>query len=118
MKRSRRLPVLVGFFVIFLIIPLLFILWAAKDLSSNGKSLITAYKGGNFENLKKETAATRGSLQKIDFSLNFLFWMRIIPFAGGYYLDAKGFSSAGSEELIALEKIITNLESSADRRTG
>ncbi len=114
MKRSRRLPVLVGFFVIFLIIPLLFILWAAKDLSSNGKSLITAYKGGNFENLKKETAATRGSLQKIDFSLNFLFWMRIIPFAGGYYLDAKGFSSAGSEELIALEKIITNLESSKE----
>lgn len=112
--RRRRLIVLVGFFVIFLVIPLLFILWAAKDLSSNSKALIAAYKGGNFENLKKGIQATRGSLQKIDLSLNFLFWMRIIPFAGGYYLDAKGLSSAGVEELIALEKIITNLEPSKE----
>lgn len=114
-KLKGRLLVLAGFLIVFLILPLLVIFWGAKDLSSHSKALIAAYKGGNFNDLKKETIATRAALQKIDTPLNFLFWMRIIPFAGGYYSDAKGFSSAGVEELIALEKIIDSLEPYKDQ---
>lgn len=109
-KMTIRLQVLGMFLAVFLFVPLLFIFWGAKDVAIHGKVLVAAYKGGNFDDLKKESGATKFAFQKVDFPLNFLFWLRVVPFIGGYYLDAKGFSSAGVEEITALEKIILNLE--------
>src|SRR5207253_1870308 len=59
-----------------------------------------------------EVGITKGALQKTDLSLNFLFWFRLIPFVGGYYSDAKGFVSAGNQELGAFDKLLGNLDSS------
>lgn len=110
MKFRRRLPAICVLLVLFLCLPSLFIFWGVRDLALHGKALIASYKGGNFDELKKETSATKFALQRIDIPLNFLFWLRVVPLLGGYYLDTKGFSSAGVEELIALEKVIANLE--------
>jgi len=85
-----------------------------KSLVSHSKSLIAAYNLQNYDQIKQEITATKGSLQTIDFSLNFFFWLRIIPFLGGYYQDAKGFSSAGAEEFTVLETLFTSLENTKD----
>ncbi len=109
-KLTRRIVVFLVLLILFSVIPGFFIFLGAKELSTHSKALIAAYKGGNFDSLKKEVTSTKASLQKIDFSLNFLFWLRVIPFLGSYYSDAKGFSGAGVEDLIALEKVVSNLE--------
>ncbi|MCL4415910.1 MAG: DUF4012 domain-containing protein, partial [Actinobacteria bacterium] len=97
--------------VIFaLVIPLFFAYQGLKGALSHGKSLADAYKLQQFDNLKSEILSTRNGLQTANFSLNFLFWLRIIPVAGGYYLDAKKLVDAGTEELTALSTIISNLD--------
>lgn len=93
------------------IIPSFFIFLGLKETVTNGKALAASYKNQNFDEIKEKVSDTKNSLQKIDLSLNLLFWLRIIPIVGGYYSDIKGLSSAGVEELIAVEKILNKLES-------
>lgn len=109
-KTSRRLLVILTIIIIAILIPSIFIFWGLKETVSSGKLLVAAYKEQNFDNLRKETAATKGALQKINFFLNFLFWLRAIPIMGGYYSDVAGFAGAGVEELIAADKLLSNLE--------
>ncbi len=100
---------ILGILILFTIIPSLLTYLGLRQASSHGKSLVNAYKLQNFNSLRNETSATRNGLNLANFSLNFLFWMRIIPFAGGYYSDIKGFVGAGAEELTAIDTILTNL---------
>lgn len=109
-KTLRRLLVILFIFVIVLIIPSIFIFLGLKQVSSHSKSLIAAYKNQQFDSLKTEIVATNNGLKQTNISLGFLFWLRLIPFLGGYYLDAKNLVSAGVEELSALEIILVNLE--------
>lgn len=81
-----------------------------KELSAHGKALSEAYKNQRFDDIQKEVSASRQSLQDIDTSLNFLFWANFIPFVGSYYSDAKKFSSAGVQELAAMETILVSIE--------
>ncbi len=97
--------------VIVFIIPLIFIFFGFKEVSFHSKGLVAAYKGQNYDQLKAETTATKSGLQKMDFALTFLVWLKVIPFVGGYYSDAKGLISGGVEDLTALSTILTNLES-------
>lgn len=110
-KNRRRILVILGVLAISTMIPAIFIYFGFKEVTSHGKGLIDAYKNQNFDLLRKETGTTKRSLQKIDFSLNFLFWLKLVPFLGGYYADAKGFASAGVEEISALDTLFANLES-------
>lgn len=106
--RRRLLVIFITLFVL-VVIPGIFILLGLKEASSHGKALVDAYKAQNFDQLKQEVSATRGGLAKTDISLNFLFWLRIIPIIGGYYSDAKGFVSAGIQELGALDNLLSSL---------
>ncbi len=109
-KVVRRFFVVLVILFLVLLLPSIFIFLGLKETASSGKLLVEAYKEQNFDNLRTEIAATKGALQKINFFLNFLFWLRAIPIVGGYYSDAKGFASAGVEELIAADKLLSNLE--------
>lgn len=109
-KGRRRLLVIFAIFIIALIFPSIFIFLGLKQVSSHSKGLIAAYKSQQFDSLKTEATATKNGLKEINISLSFLFWLRLIPFIGGYFQDAKGFVSAGVEELSALDTILTNLE--------
>ncbi len=111
-KNLIRISVILGILIFFTIIPALFTYIGLKQASSHGKSLVNAYKLQNFNSLKNETSATKNGLNLANFSLNFLFWMRIIPFVGGYYSDIKGVVGAGAEELTAIDTILTNLAQS------
>lgn len=96
--------------LILLIMPSIFIYLGFKDVSSHGKSLIAAYQAQNFDQIKSETNATKNGLQKANFALTFLIWLKAVPLVGGYYSDIKGLVAGGVEDLSALETILTNLE--------
>ena len=108
-KNFIRISVILGVLLILTLIPSLFIYLGVKQVSTHSKSLINAYKQQNFESLQKEVSATKNGLGMTNFSLNFLFWMRIIPFLGGYYSDTKAYVGAGLEELTALDTILKDL---------
>lgn len=109
-KSKRRIYFLIGVLIVALILPSIFIYLGYKEVATHSKNLVAAYKSQNFDDLKKEVVATKSGLQKIDLSLNFLFWLKIIPILGGYYSDAKGFSAAGVEDLMAVDKLLSDLE--------
>lgn len=113
-KGKKRLIVILAIFALDLILPSIFIFLGFKGVSSHAKSMIAAYKSQNFNSLKQEVNATKGSIKQINISLSFLFWLRIVPLLGGYYSDVKGLTSAGVQELTTVDKILTNLESSKD----
>ncbi len=110
-KGKKRLAVILLIILLALAIPSIFIFLGVKQASSHAKSIVEAYKAQNFDQLTSQVNSTKNGLQEADFALNFLFWLKVIPILGGYYSDAKGFSSAGVEELIALNSILTNLAS-------
>ncbi len=111
-KGKLRLLVILVILAIAFTIPSLFAFLGLRDTLSHGKSLVAAYKAQDFDSLKKEVSATKNGLQQANLSLGFLFWLKIIPFLGGYYSDAKGFTNAGAEGLIAADKILSNLKGS------
>ena len=109
-KGLRRLGIIIIILLILLIIPSFFAFLGLKEAASHGKGIIEAYKLQNFSQMKTEISSTKSGLQKADFALNFLFWLKIIPILGGYYGDAKGFISAGVEELAALNTLFKKLQ--------
>jgi hypothetical protein len=111
-KTKRRILVLVAILIVATVIPSIFILLGLKQAASHGKAVVESYKEQNFDKLKQETAKTRGALIQTNLFMGTLFWWRIIPFLGGYYSDAKGLTQAGVEELTAIDKILSKLESS------
>lgn len=110
-KRSfpKRLLIILLILLIIIGIPSYIVYSGLQDISVHGKGLASAYQNQNFGQIQAEVSAIRGSVQKMNVSLVPLFWIRFIPIIGGYYGDIKGLSSAGSEELMALEKILADL---------
>lgn len=109
-----RLLVAVAIVLIALVVPGFFIYQGAKSVSAHAKALSAAYKAENLDQMVTETRATKGALSQVDMSMNFLFWTGLIPFVGGYWQDAKGFTHAGVQEFTALDTILTNLQPSKD----
>lgn len=83
---------------------------SSRQLVANARTLQAALKQENLDQIRQNLANTTSSAKKLDRSLNLLFWVRIIPFAGGYYSDAKHFSSALVSELEAAEAMTKALE--------
>lgn len=106
----RRIWVILLLLFILILIPSVFIYFGSGELVVNAKSLINGYKGQNFDLIESGVTDTKKSLQKVNFGLNLLFWFKIIPIVGGYYSDILGFTSAGVEELKAMEKLVTKLK--------
>jgi glycine/D-amino acid oxidase-like deaminating enzyme len=68
-----------------------------------------AVKRENLDDIKTQVTEIKKATGELNMSLNFLFWMRIIPFVGGYYADAQHFSRAAQHELNAAEAIVESL---------
>lgn len=109
-----RMLVILCLLLVLIIIPSAFIYFGAKEFSVHGKGLMAGYKEQNFDIIKNELGATKRALQKINLSLNLLFWLKLIPVVGGYYSDVKGLTKAGVEELTAMDTILLNLNSSKE----
>lgn len=110
-KRPGRRFFSVALILLILIgLPLFFTFRAGQELSGHSKALASAYSSQNFGQMQAEISGVRGSLQKMDLSLNFLLWLKAIPVIGGYYGDIKSLVSGGAEDTIAMEALFKELK--------
>ena len=108
--RSRRLPIIILITVFVLGLSALLLLTGYQGLKKHASALGVAYKNQNFDGIKTEIGGVKGSLQKIDVPFNIFFFLQWIPFAGGYFSDAKSLVEAGIEELDVVDKMMLTLE--------
>lgn len=73
-----------------------------------------AVKNNDLNGIKKGLSDIKSGDDSLNTSLNFLIWMRIIPFVGGYYADAVHFAKASQYELQAAEVLVNSLDSYKD----
>lgn len=109
-RRSRFILVCIAVLLLVLFFPIHGVYSGFQELKTHGSAIASAYQNQNFGQLHTEVAATKKSLQKIDTSLGFLVWLRVIPILGGYYGDIKALSRGGVEDLEALDKLFTELK--------
>ena len=88
----KRLFLVLAIVLIFTIIPLKLAYDGLKEAQIHSKALASSYQNQNFGQLQVETSNIKGAISKIDTSLAFLFWLRLIPFLGGYYADKLVFN--------------------------
>lgn len=102
--------------LILLIITAL-IYFPVRGVYSSGKRMIAgaremqeAVLNNDLEGIKKGLSEIKSGDDSLNTSLNFLIWMRIIPFVGGYYGDAVHFAKASQYELQAAEILVNSLD--------
>ena len=79
-KRRPRWPLAI---LVIVLLALFFPLQGAysgfQELKAHGQAIGSAYQNQNFGQLQAEISGSHKSLQKIDTSLGFLFWLKAIP---------------------------------------
>lgn len=115
-KKGKKKSKFLRFLIILAVLLVIFYLPAhtiyvsAKDLVKSGKQISAGVKQNDLNQIKTGVVQTKASLDNLNGSLNWFFWLRIIPFFGGYYSDAKHFANAASFELEAAETLIDMIE--------
>jgi hypothetical protein len=114
-KRSWK-KIMVKLFVILLIVGLAIYLPARsmyaslKSLKVHAKEVSAAAKNENLDQIKEGLVKTRADVDSLNSSLNWFFYLGLVPYFGGYYLDAKHFGTAASYELDASQTIVNSLD--------
>lgn len=114
-KRSL-LKTIVRLFIILIILTLVIYL-PIRGIYSSGKTIIASSRAindaltrQNLDDVKKELETIKKADGNLNLSLNFLIWLRIVPYVGGFYADAKHFAKASQYEVQAAQTVITLLE--------
>lgn len=100
--------------LVFLAVPLFGVYNSGKKLASTGRELQAAVQSQNLENINTSLSSVKRDLEAFDKSLNFLVWIRPIPFLGGYWVDAKSAARAGIAGIEAGEILIPTIAPYAD----
>lgn len=115
-KKHNRKTWLIRFGVVILLL-LILIIWplrniyvASKKGSQSGRQLLAAVKQENLDQIRQGLVDTQTSVKEINGSLNWLFWLRVFPFIGGYYTDAKHLAQAAESELEAAIVLADSLD--------
>jgi len=111
-RRIWKISAIILVIILAVGLPLLGAAMSAKTMADGARVLNTAVKGNDFDGIKKGLAEVKSGNSSLGTSLTFLFWLRIVPFAGGFYADAMHFSKAAGYELQAVETLINILEPS------
>lgn len=111
-KRGSKLKKFLILLLIILAIylPLRFAYSFAKQIVQSGKEISFGAKSGNLDIVKKGVVDAKTAASRLNFSLNFLFWLRFIPFLGGYYSDIWHFTKALEYEAEAGRVLVEMLE--------
>lgn len=115
-KKRNWKPILVktgiilGLLLVLIYLPARSIYSSAKKAMVGAQQINAGIKAENLDDIKTGLNTTKSAVDSIDMSLNFYFYLRIIPYLGGFYSDAKHFSSAAKYELQAAESIADGLE--------
>lgn len=107
-RKDWLVKILIGLLIlaVYLYIPSRGIYQSAKELSSSSKVILSGVKNEDLDQIKKGITQSKTAAESMDGSLNWFFWIRIIPVMGSYYSDAKHFTKAAIYELDAADKII------------
>ena len=105
-----RMVIFAVILVVIFYLPVRGMYFAARDISQNSKGITEGLKKSDLSLIKASVANTKASVESLDGSLNWFFWMQAIPFLGGYYMDAKHITSAASYEMKAVETLVNSLD--------
>lgn len=83
---------------------------SARQLAASGREIVVGVKQNDLDQIRRGVAETKRALASLDGSLNWFLWLKIVPFAGGYYSDARHFVTAGRSELTAVEAVVASLD--------
>ncbi len=115
-KRRSFKKTLIRLFLIFLILFLMIFLpvrgvyQSLKRINTAAKTASAGLKSENLDTIRSSVKEMKSASAQLDGSLNWLFWVRIIPFLGNYYADAKHFAKAANYELEAAQTITDSLD--------
>jgi hypothetical protein len=103
--------------IALILIVLSLIYFPVRGVYSSGKRMIAgarqmqeSVKNNDLDGIKKGLAEIKAGDSSLNTSLNFLIWVRIIPFVGSFYADAVHFSKAAGYELQAAEVLVNSLD--------
>lgn len=82
---------------------------STKTIIAESRAMNEAVKNENLDEIKTHVTEIKKATGGLNTSLNFLFWVRIIPYVGSFYADAKHFARASEYELTAAETIVEEL---------
>lgn len=99
---------LVLFVVIYL--PLRGVYQSTRKVINSARAVSASAKMENLDGIRSNLTEMRKANDELNMSLNWLVWMRVIPFVGGYYSDIKKFSNASQYELTAAQTIADSLD--------
>lgn len=96
--------------IVLIYLPVRGIYQSSKNLVHSSKTLATSAQNQNLDDIKKNLSEMKASVDGLNTSLNFIFWVRFIPYFGSFYLDTKHFANAASFELSAISSLVTSIE--------
>ncbi len=105
-----RLLIIVVVIVLAIYLPARSIYSNAKSAMAGSREISEGLKQENLDQIRKGIDHTKSSVDGINMALNFFFYLRIIPFVGNYYADAKHFATAAGYELEAAQIITKELD--------
>lgn len=99
---------LVCFFAIYL--PVRGVYSSTKKVISSAKVVSFAAKQENLDQIRSGIKDMKKASGDLNLSLNFLFWVRFIPYFGNFYADIKHFAKASTYELNAASVMADSLD--------
>lgn len=114
-KRSFKKIALKVFIVLLILfvaiyLPVRGVYQNTRKVVTSARAIQDAAKRENLDDIRKNITEMRKANDGLNLSLNFLIWLRIIPFVGGYYGDIKSFSNAAQHELNAVQTLADSLD--------
>lgn len=83
---------------------------SGKKMIAGARTMNEAVKNNDLDGIKRGLGEIKSGDDTLNISLNFLIWMRVIPFVGSYYGDAVHFAKASQYELQAAKVLVDSLE--------
>lgn len=114
-KRSLKKMALKIFIVLVILfvaiyLPVRGVYQNTRKVVASARGIQDAAKRENLDDIRKNITEMRKANDGLNTSLNFLIWIRIIPFVGGFYGDIKSFSNAAQHELNAVQTLADSLD--------
>lgn len=109
-SRLIKILVILGIIFMFIYLPARSIYSSTKEAMVGVARINSGMKAENFDEIEAGVEVTKSAVDRINTTLNFFIYLRVIPFVGGFYADSKHFSSAASYEIEATRIILEGLE--------
>lgn len=110
-KKLWKILIILLVVVALIYFPIRGVYSSGKKMIAGARSMNEAVKNNDLEAVKRGLGEIKSGDDALNISLNFLVWMRVIPFVGSYYGDAVHFAKASQYELQAAQVLVDSLES-------